>query len=365
MIAVLLLLSIVTPLFSPFARRVTKLHEGNSDAAETPVSIVISVQDNAAQLKNVLDAYLQQDYENFQIIVVIDENDSSSEDLLKLHSADPHLYYTKLPISSRYLSRKKLAITLGLRAAKYNWVIVTSVHCKPTHNHWLRAFASYMDEEHNLVLGMTPYDKDTSKSLKFAHLRTMLYYLFLAQKKTAFSTNQSLVAIKRNDFFEAEGFAGNLQYQRGEFEFLVNKFAKPYQTALALTPESWLEHHEPTKKQLVYRLMHNINAQKDMERSTAFRFLSNCDAFIMYLYNVLVIVTIAVVGLRLELVPIVLVWLLSYLEAVMLARRTAKFFGQCSACAVPFMLFFETWRNLGARIKYRCTNKYDFMTHRV
>ncbi len=56
-------------------------------------------------------------------------------DFLKRTAAEnPHLYYTYIPESSRYMSRKKLQITLGVKAAKYEWIILTepNLHAQAT-----------------------------------------------------------------------------------------------------------------------------------------------------------------------------------------------------------------------------------------
>ena len=388
--AVLLLLAIVTPLFSPFSRRVKDVHNSTSESSMPPVSIILTVHDNASQLEKVLDAYLNQDYEAYQIIVVIDEYDSASEDILKQRSSYPHLYYTKLPESSRYLSRKKLAITLGMRAAKHEWVIVTSVYCKPTHDKWLKAFAAYMDREHNMIMGVTPFEEDTPSSWRFQNLRMMLYDFQAAARKTAYSTNQSLVALKRNEFLAESGFAGNLQYQRAEFEFLVNKFAKPNKTALAISPDSWLEQCEPTKKQWMYRQMHAMDSVCDMKRRGSFGLICSLELLLNSLYNVLTVIVLCVTSICLYnniashnlvfedvlrnsdtvscltiLGLTLLFWILSYVESVIIFKRTIRYFGQASAWSAPIRQLFVLWKELTCRIQYMRTDKNDFRTHKV
>ena len=157
MIAVLLVFALVAPLCTPFYRtdkdnlpQRKEDEDAEEEAIPTqplfkdkPVSIIITVHDNAHQLEKVIDSFLSQEYNaDYQVVIIIDENDTASEDVLKLRSENKHLYYTKLPISSRYLSRKKLAITIGMRAAKYDWCVITSVYCYPTSNKWLRTLPS-------------------------------------------------------------------------------------------------------------------------------------------------------------------------------------------------------------------------------
>lgn len=88
--------------------------------------------------RRILPAFLSQDYPgNFKVIVVAWKSDSDDEDVLKRYSSDPHLYTTYIPDSSRYMSRKKLAITIGVKAAQTEWVIMTDITSRPDSGQWL------------------------------------------------------------------------------------------------------------------------------------------------------------------------------------------------------------------------------------
>ncbi|MBP5712258.1 MAG: hypothetical protein J6W77_04550 [Prevotella sp.] len=84
------------------------------------ISILITAHDNAMELDNHLPTLLSQDYPGiFEVIVVAEKGDGSTEDVLKRYLNNRLLYYTFIPDSSRYMSRKKLMITLGVKAARY------------------------------------------------------------------------------------------------------------------------------------------------------------------------------------------------------------------------------------------------------
>lgn len=86
-----------------------------------PISIIITPHENARELEENLPLFLEQDYpSDFKVIVVAWKSDSDDEDVLKRYSSNPHLYTTYIPDSSRYMSRKKLAITLRLKPPRRN-----------------------------------------------------------------------------------------------------------------------------------------------------------------------------------------------------------------------------------------------------
>lgn len=401
-IAVLLVITLVTPFFCPFfrARRLinfTRLDEWTSItldeetqpvAKAEPVSIVIVEHDSAFRLEQILPKYLSQEYDaDYQIVVVIDENDSESENVLKRIGDDPHLYYTKLPVSSRYLSRKKLGITLGMRAAKYDWVIVTDVHSMPTSDQWLQHFTKHCTEDKNLVLGMTPYEDDAPVYYRFCHLRTMLYYLCMADKGMAFSTNQSMVAIRKSEFFAQKGFSGNLEYTRAEFEFLVNKFAEEGRTALAIEPEAWLQQFNPNRKRWMGRQLFSFDAMKGLQRRGWFKFWSYLDNDLIHIYNVLTLGMMAfgawciydynntdclgtvmnteeVLG-YICIIYAAVVWIISFIERFFIYRPILRAFTTINPAVAIILEWTMSLRNIALAIRYRFADKNDFITHKL
>lgn len=397
-LAVLLVLALVAPLFSPFRRTVdTEIttEEGeNQENTCPPVSIILAEHDCSNYLKHVLPQYLTQDYPTeYQVIVVVDQSDTESEDYLKqLREKYPNLYYTLLPDSSRYVSRKKAGMTLGIKAAKYEWLLFADVNCAPTSDRWLAAVASHCDDNHNMVLGMTPYASETPAYYRFEHLRTMLYHLRSAQRGMAFSTNQSLLMIRRSDFFEQSGFLGNLEYARAEFEFLVNKFAKDGKCAIAIEPEARMEQQEPSDEYLKMKRLFAIDALKDLERAGSFKSLYKADLYVMHLFNFLTFIAV-VCGVILtclqmapESVPMlklpeqlplmqydgvallggsVLAWLISQMIRCYIYSNKLEYFESVSPLTAVITEWSLSLRNMMLRLSYIFADKNDFITHKL
>ncbi len=388
--AVLLVLALATPLFSPFFRRIAP-EEGydgivrNSEDKEEevkndpetpyypPISVVLTAHDSSYHLSQVLPLLLDQKYSgDYQIIVVIDRNDSDSEDILKRHSSNPHLYYTMIPMTSRYLSRKKLGLTLGIRAAKHDWVLVTDVHSMPTSNKWLANMARHCAPDINMVLGLSLYRSDSPSYYRYEQLRTMLYYLRSAQRKCPFSTNQSAIILRKSEFFGQNGFRGNLEYTRAEFEFLVNKLAKEEACAIAIEPEARMKALKPSAKRWLMRQLYALDALRGMQRSAAFKFLFNWDLCMMHFYN---LATIAAIIFGIVLLPstdgmvllasAILLWIISNVERYIIYYPVLRYFNNVSPSLAIIMDWTIPWRNFIMRIKYHFADKNDFITHKL
>ena len=398
-LAVMVLLALVTPLFSPFFRKVEPEYgddeEGNTAANQLPpVSIVLAEHDCSHYLKKVLPLYLSQDYgADYQVVVVIDQSDTESEDYLKLLCEEhKRLYYTLLPDSSRYVSRKKLGMTLGIRAAKYEWLLFADVNCAPSSDKWLEAVARHCGDDRNMVLGMTPYEEDMPAYYRFEQMRTMLYHLRSAQKGMAFSTNQSLMMMRRSEFFDKRGFLGNLEFARAEFEFLVNKFAAEDKCAIAIEPEARMTQMEPSEEYIKMKRLFAIDALKGLGRSSGFKSLYKTDLYSIHVFNFLTLI-VMVCGALLayvqmtgigksqldSLLPNVfmqydglallggaaLAWLISLLERMYVYSNKLSYFDSVSPLAAIIMEWTISIRNTALRISYIFSDKTDFITHKL
>lgn len=125
-----------------------------------PVSVIICAREESENLRRNLTAVLEQDYPQFEVIVINDGDTDESEDYLTLlEEKYPHLYHSFVPDSSRYISRKKLAVTLGIKASKYDWLVFTEANCQPQSNQWLRLLARNFTSRTQVVLGYSGYER--------------------------------------------------------------------------------------------------------------------------------------------------------------------------------------------------------------
>ena len=118
-------------------------------------SIVMTVYDQAPELEANLPAFLTQEYEpGYEVIVVDETSTDNTEDVLKIMKNDyPHLYTTFLPKPNRQVTRRKLAINIGSKAAKNEWIIITKIEHKPIAPDILQAIGQVHDQEAELTLG--------------------------------------------------------------------------------------------------------------------------------------------------------------------------------------------------------------------
>lgn len=378
--AVALFLSIVSPLFNALYR--TPRHKDNNEQEDdenstndnnnkdTAVSIVIVAHDNAPELERSLPLFLSQEYKaDYQVIIVADKSDSETDDIIKRFSHHNNLYATFMPLSSRYISRKKLAITLGIKAAKHPWVIVTDAWCRPKDSQWLRSFASYFSENNDIVLGYTTFDKAAPARYSYEHTLHAAYHLWFATRAKAISTNCHLVAIRKQLFLDEDGFLGNLKYARGEYAFLVNKYSTEENTTVALSKTAFLEEETPFKKRWTNNHLFDINSHKSLvgfARHKALYYLDNSWLLLSLFCNILAISYGLLLHDWIVLSIAILSFLLNYLLRALLSRQTLSAF-ECrvSCLIIPLLDYSQPFCDLIWRIRYRFADKYDFITHKI
>ena len=103
-----------------------------------PLTVVIAAHNQAPALRRHLPVILNQDYARFEVIVIDMASTDETKDVLeRLELQYAYLRHTHTPSSARDISVQRLALTLGFRAAAYDWVVMTRPDCEPISPHWL------------------------------------------------------------------------------------------------------------------------------------------------------------------------------------------------------------------------------------
>ena len=146
-------------------------------------SIIITVYDQAHELKENLPAYLTLVYEpGYEVIVVDETSTDDTPDVLKLYKQEyPNLYTTFLPKPNRLYTRRKMAFNIGLKASKNEWVILHNINNKPTDENELQAIVESLDEDAELTFGYI--SKKGIRLQPFASYEDACYHILKAERK--------------------------------------------------------------------------------------------------------------------------------------------------------------------------------------
>lgn len=335
--------------------------EKRTTSTSKALSIVVTAHDQAGELQRNIPRLLTQHYEaGFEVIVVDESSTDETEDvLLQLKSEYKNLYTTYIPASSHYLSRRKLAITIGIKAANNEWVILTDAGCHPDTDNWLATMAEACNEEKDIVCGYTSYAPNAKPYYVY---RRMLSYW--RQQSSPYCYDGANLAIRKSAFMARNGFLKNLQYLRGEYDFLVNETERS-RIAVIRNPEGFVRQEAPTKKSWNDSRLYYIDIRSHLHHTFMPRLCFFLNHLLLHLVYWLLIIALAWTVFQLHdvvYISLISTLLLIYVSLrIIIPHRIVKNYHEhISWWKLPFYDLRIVWTNLWLWMKYKASDKNDF-----
>lgn len=207
-----------------------------------PVSIIICARNEAENLRKNLPRILEQDYPEYEVRVIDDASSDETSDILRdLQVKYPHLRTTTIQENLHKRPGKKLALTIGIKGAAHEWVLLTDADCRPAGRKWLRTMQGNFTHETQIVLGIGRYE--TRKGLLNLVLRsetlfTALQYTGFAMSGIPYMGVGRNLAYRKSVFFNNKGFANHYELASGDDDLFVNEVAGRTNTRIEIRHES-------------------------------------------------------------------------------------------------------------------------------
>lgn len=228
-----------------------------------PVSIIICAKNEEENLDENLPYILQQEYPNFEVVVVNDCSVDNTENVIDkyLLQYPDKIRKVNVPESDNYKHGKKMAVFIGIKHAKYEHLLFTDADCKPSSNQWLKIMASHFTDNKEIILGYGKYkEQDTflNKIIRYETLIIALQYLSSAIKGNPYMGVGRNLAYTKTLFFKNKGFANHYHINSGDDDLFVNETATAYNTAVCIHPDAFTISEPPVifKHWLLQKLRH-------------------------------------------------------------------------------------------------------------
>ncbi len=225
-----------------FFLRVSFHKTKKKQTAPPPVSVIIAARNEAQNLKKNLPSVLDQEYPNFEVIVVNDRSwDSSNEILLEFQKNYSNLKIVNNPDLGKDGFSKKLALTLGIKAAQNECLLFTDADCYVNSNIWIRNMSNSFSSEKSIILGAGPYHKQKgflNKLIRYDSLYIAVQYMGMAMAKIPYMGVGRNLAYKKKIYETLSGFKSHYHIPSGDDDLLVNKGANSQNTAVVFNKES-------------------------------------------------------------------------------------------------------------------------------
>lgn len=207
-----------------------------------PVSVIVCAKNESEHVANFLPRVLEQEYPNYEVIVV---NDCSSDEtemvLAQLKMRYKHLRYTNIEEDYTFKHNKKLAITVGVKAAKYENLVFIDADCYPETNKWLFNMQQAFSWSKELVLGYGGFEMKPgllNKMIRYDGLFVAMNYISYAKAGIPYMGVGRNMAYKKSLFFKNKGFASNYELNSGDDDLFVNETATKANTGVVINKES-------------------------------------------------------------------------------------------------------------------------------
>ncbi|MDX9747703.1 MAG: glycosyltransferase [Paludibacter sp.] len=227
-----------------------------------PVSVIICGRDATDLLSRFLPEVLTQDYPDYEVIVVNDGANEETDTLLReLKKTNPHLKSTFVPSGTTNISTKKLALSLGIKAASHDWLVFTDADCLPESRYWLRTLARNFVPGVEIVLGYGAYLTQKgmlNRMITYDTLFIALQYLGFARAGKPYMGVGRNLAYHKSVFFRNNGFSSNLHLPSGDDDLFVNRAANKSNTRIESSMNSitWSEPNTSLRAWLYQKQRH-------------------------------------------------------------------------------------------------------------
>jgi biofilm PGA synthesis N-glycosyltransferase PgaC len=262
------------------------------NTTSAPISVVVCARNEAENLREFLPFVLEQNYPQFEVIVVNDRSWDQTQHILEEYALNyPQLKIVNVADGGKFIAGKKFAVTMGIKAAAHEWLVFTDADCKPNSTEWLAGMQQPADPNVEILLGYSPYLKRRSllnALIRFETFFTALNYLSFAVRGMPYMGVGRNMAYRKSLFFKNKGFAAHMHVPSGDDDLFVNANATSINTAIQLNPETFIW-SAPNKTWSGYLKQKKRHFGAGKLYKAKHKFILSAQIIIQFLYYVLTI----------------------------------------------------------------------------
>lgn len=209
-----------------------------------PISVIVCAKNEEENVTNFVPLLAAQNYPDYEIVLI---DDASSDETLEVFEAFEKQYanvkLVKVENNEAFWGNKKFALTLGIKAAKNEYLLFTDADCYPKTTEWIKEMSAQFTKEKTIVLGYGAYERIKgsflNKIIRFETLLTATQYFSWAKLGKPYMGVGRNMAYKREEFFKTNGFIEHMKIRSGDDDLFINEASNSKNTTICFTPESF------------------------------------------------------------------------------------------------------------------------------
>ena len=203
-----------------------------------PVSVVICARDAYEYLVDILSALLNQDYPDYEIVIVNDCSEDETEEFLKnIERKEPKIKAVQLRQHLNFFNGKKFPLSMGIKSASNDLLVLTDCNCMPNNDQWLRSVVECYKTHTEVVIGYSPYVRRKTlfnKLIRFDALRQGMFYLSAALSKHPYMGIGKNLSYRKELFYRNKGFTSHYTTSVGDDDIFISQVATKKNTEVLI-----------------------------------------------------------------------------------------------------------------------------------
>src|SRR3954470_20231278 len=152
---------------------------------EYPVSVIVCARDEAHNIARNLPGILVQKYKTTHEIIVVNDNSTDETKYLldEFKKTFKNLNHLRLTQEAKGIPGKKFPLSMGIKTARYEIVLLTDADCVPASELWIQKMQDGYYGDKKIVLGYGAFHKKPgmlNKLIRFETFHSALQYFSFA-----------------------------------------------------------------------------------------------------------------------------------------------------------------------------------------
>ncbi|WP_181858168.1 glycosyltransferase [Polaribacter sp. WD7] len=215
-----------------------------------PVSIIICAKNEAKNLKKFLPTIINQHYDDYEIVLINDaSSDKTASVMEEFKAKHDTIKIIDVENIEAFWGNKKYALTLGIKASKYNHLLFTDADCKPVSKNWISEMVQHFSKEKTIILGYGKYKREKSLVnllVRYETLLTAIQYFSYAKLGSPYMAVGRNLAYHKDEFFNVKGFINHIHIKSGDDDLFIQDAALKDNTCICTSAKSFTESIAPS-----------------------------------------------------------------------------------------------------------------------
>lgn len=306
-----------------------------------PVSVIICARDEANNLVKNLPGSLVQHFPTTHEVIVVNDNsfDDTKYLLEEFKKTFKQLNIIELKQEAKLIPGKKFPLSVGIKSAKHEIVLLTDADCVPASEFWIQKMQETFTDTTEIVLGYGAYHKKKgllNKLIRWETFHTALQYLSYALAGLPYMGVGRNLSYKKTIFYRHKGFSAHNNIPSGDDDLFVNMAATKKNTKINIDKDAFTLSN-PATSFAEWSKQKNRHYSTSKHYKAIHQILLGLYAFSHFLFYPLLIVSAIFYSWQIALI----IFGVRFLLQVIIYYPTMKKLNEKDL--FPLFLFFDIW----------------------